>query len=62
MMQSKTWLRVVGEMIGTLVVIVLCILVVGMIGHVVESMGDRQEARERCLKKAVNQYESQRCR
>jgi hypothetical protein len=55
-------LQVLGWAIATVITLVGAVVVVSVIGMTIESIGQHQEYRERCLKQATNGYEIEKCR
>lgn len=55
-------LQVFGWAIATAITLVGAVVVLSVIGMSIESIGQHQEDRERCLKHATNGYEMEQCR
>lgn len=55
-------LQVLGWVIATVITLVGAVAVFSVIGMTIESIGQYQEDRDRCLKLATNGYEIEQCR
>jgi len=55
-------LQVLGWIIATALTLAGAVVVLSVVGMTIESIGQHQEDRERCLKQATNGYEIEQCR